>query len=59
MKSKKIYWIDLPDPNSLTNDDPWINVGTFDKRKDAIKFLEDKYGIRKQFAKLFIAIGEI
>lgn len=46
---EKIFWVDIPDSNNVaTNDDqPFINVGTFKTRKEAVEFAQKQFGADK------------
>lgn len=63
---KKIYgvfkdgvqWIvDLPDPYNTNA--AWIEMGNFDRRKDAVDFVVNKIGIPRRFATCLISRIEI
>ena len=45
MKSgKKIFWVDIPDSTSFDPECPFVNVATFNKKEDAIKYVMEVYG---------------
>jgi hypothetical protein len=61
MKKMIRWWVDLPDVNLKEpgNDNAYINVGTFDTRKEALKWLEDVHGMPSRIASFFITKGAI
>jgi hypothetical protein len=54
IRKKKVFWIDLPDPQATKDDSAWIHVATFNTRRQAVKFLNNRYGIEEKYADLFI-----
>lgn len=56
-KGKKIFYVDLPDPDSTEIDNSWVNITVCFSRKEAIRLLEDKWGIDKKYSELFISEG--
>lgn len=39
---KKVFWVDVPDPDNIYDyEGTWINVGSFDTREDAVKFIQE------------------
>lgn len=58
--NRRVYWVDLPNPHAQGddhNEGEWVNVGTFDTRKEAVAFLGEKYGIPAKHASAFITKG--
>jgi hypothetical protein len=57
-KFKRVYWVDLPNPDVTGDDDSFKNVATFDKRKDAFEYLREHYGMPTRVASFFISWGQ-
>ena len=41
---KPIFWVDIPDSTSFDPECLFVNVATFNKKEDAIKYVIDVYG---------------
>lgn len=55
------YYVDVPNPECKSDDDnlqSWVNVGTFDTRKEAEEFLLNRYGIQPALVEVFITKGQ-
>jgi hypothetical protein len=57
-KPKRVYWVDLPNPSATSDDDTFLNVRTFDRRKDAYNFLRKTFGMPTRVAGFFVSWGE-
>ena len=51
------YWVDLPNPNSTEPGDAYVNVGTFESRREARKWLKEVHGMPAKIADFFITEG--
>ena len=55
---KKIYYVDLPDPSiGREGDNCYINVATFDTKKNARAWLLNVHGMPQKIADFFITEG--
>lgn len=55
------YYVDVPNPHVASNSDDanaWINIGTFNTKKEATDFLRLKYGISPDLAEVFLTEGQ-
>lgn len=54
----RIQWcVDLPDPNYPHT--TWVEAGVFDRRKDAVDFVVNAYGLPRKAARYFISRVEM
>ncbi len=49
------YMVDIPDPNWVDDNSPYINVGSFDSSEKAQEFLLARYGMPADVAAFFIS----
>lgn len=41
----KVFWVDIPCEKTLREDEgPWLNVGKFKNKKEAIEFIRENIG---------------
>lgn len=54
----KIYYLDLPDPTAVGGEDKeWIAYDVYSSKKEAVKALENIWGIDEKYADCFISRG--
>jgi hypothetical protein len=55
----RIYWVDIPNPGTDEYDGwSWVNVAQVKTKKEAFAILEERWGIPKKYAKVFVTRGE-
>lgn len=56
---RTVYWVDLPDPNATDENSSYVNIATFERRRDAREFLCKRYGMPARIASFFITKGTV
>lgn len=57
--SKRIYYVDIPDPDNWDGPDPsWVNIAVFDSQDEALAFCKEAFGADDDGQINLISVGE-
>jgi len=56
---RRIFYVDVPNPHTIDDDDSWVNIAVVHTRKRAEEILMKKYGIKPWDTNVFITEGGV